>query len=83
MPIFKLMSFYDSILDEGVPAMTEAFEGMNNCFENASFSADNVDYELAKKMNIFSNISVMLARINEHLGKNDEVVRVCDILLQK
>ena len=63
--------------------MNEAFEGMNNCFDNANFSSDNVDYELSKKMNIFSNLSIMLARMHEFLGKNDEVVRVCDTLLSK
>ena len=63
--------------------MVEAFEAMNNCFENASFSHDNVDYELAKKMQIFSNLSIMLARMHEFLNKNDEAVRVCDVLLQK
>jgi hypothetical protein len=83
LPIFKQPSFYDKILDEGVPAMIEAFEGMNNCFDNANFSHDNVDYELSKKMNIFSNLSIMLARMHEFLHKNDDAVRVCDILLQK
>jgi hypothetical protein len=71
LPIFKQLSFYEIILEEGIPAMDEAFEGMNNCFENANFSADNVDYELAKKMNIFTNMSMMLARIREYLGNND------------
>ena len=83
LPIFKQNNFYDKILDLGVPAMIEAFEAMNNCFENAVFSFDNIDYELSKKMNIFTNLSIMLARINEYLHKNDDAVRVCDILLQK
>jgi hypothetical protein len=78
-----LAGFYDKILDAGVPAMVESFEGMNNCFENATFSHDNVDYELSKKMSIFSNLSIMLARTYEFLNKNDDAVRVCDILLQK
>jgi hypothetical protein len=56
---------------------------MNNCFENANFSHDNVDYELSKKMSIFSNLSIMLARIHEFQHKTDEAVRVCDILLSK
>jgi hypothetical protein len=63
--------------------MIECFEGMNNCFINATFNPDNVDYELNKKMQAFSNLSMMLARIYEFLGKNDDAVRVCDILLQK
>ena len=63
--------------------MVEAFEGMNNCFENASFSFENVDYELAKKMQIFSNLSIMLARMNEYQKKDQDAVRVCDILLAK
>ena len=83
LPIFKQISFFEKILDEGIPAMVESFEGMNNCFGNASFTFDNVDYELSKKMNIFSNLSIMLARTYEFLHKNDEAVRVCDILLQK
>jgi len=63
--------------------MMESFEGMNRCFENASFTYENVDYELAKKMQIFSNLSIMLARNHEFQHKNDEAVRVCDILLSK
>lgn len=54
---------------------------MNNCFINASFSHENVDYELDKKMQVFANLSMSLARMYEFLGKNDEAVRVCDILL--
>lgn len=83
LPIFKQLSFYEIILEDGVDAMIEAFEGMNNCFETANFSHENVDYELAKKMNIFTNLSVMLARIHEFAGKNDDAVRVCETLLQK
>ena len=63
--------------------MVECFEGMNNSFINASFSPENVDYELDKKMQVFSNLSMVLARIYEFLGKNDDAVRTCDILLQK
>ena len=63
--------------------MIESFEAMNNCFDNAVFSFENVDYELSKKMNIFTNLSIMLARINEFLHKNDDAVRICDVLLQK
>lgn len=63
--------------------MIECFESMNNCFINASFSSENVDYELDKKMQVFSNLSMMLSRLYEYLGKSDEAVRVCDTLLQK
>jgi hypothetical protein len=77
------MGFYEKIHEEGVPVMVEAFEAMNNCFDNANFSHDNVDYELSKKMSIFSNLSVILARMHEFLNKNDDAVRVCDVLLQK
>jgi hypothetical protein len=83
LPVLKQGEFQEKILDQGVPAMIESFEGMNNCFENASFSFDNVDYELSKKMSIFSNLSIMLARVHEYLNKSDDAVRVCDILLQK
>jgi len=83
LPIFKQIAFCDTILEEGVQAMIESFEGMNNVFENATFSAENVDYELAKKMNIFTNLAVMLARMYEFMEKKDDAVRVCDILLQK
>jgi hypothetical protein len=54
---------------------------MNNCFINASFNTENVDYELDKKMNVFSNLSMTLARLYEYLGKNDDTIRVCDIML--
>lgn len=63
--------------------MVEAFEGMNNCFEKANFSHDNIDYEMTKKMQIFSNLSIMLARMYEFLQKTEDAVRVCDVLLQK
>jgi len=54
---------------------------MNNCFENANFSAENTDYELSKKMNVFSNLAAILARIYEFMPKNDEAVKVCDTML--
>lgn len=63
--------------------MSEAFEGMNNCFETANFTHETVDYELDKKMSIFTNLSWMLARIYEYLNKNDDAVRVCETLLSK
>jgi hypothetical protein len=44
---------------------------------------DHVDYELNKKMLVFSNISVLLARIFEYKTNNTEAVRICDILLSK
>jgi len=63
--------------------MTVCFEGMNDAFINGQFSSENVDYELEKKMQIFSNLSILLARINEFKSENNEAVRVCDTLLQK
>lgn len=51
--------------------MIECYEAMNNQFINASFSSENVDYELDKKMQVFSNLSMMLARLYEYLGKSD------------
>lgn len=71
------------MLTEGVPALIESFEGMNNCFINAAFNSEQIDYELDKKMQIFTNLSMMLARLYEYNVKNDDSVRVCDILLQK
>lgn len=61
--------------------MIECFEAMNNCFINASFSSENIDYELDKKMQVFANLSMVLSRMYEFLGKNEDVIRVCDILL--
>jgi hypothetical protein len=54
---------------------------MNSCFENANFSNENVDYELSKKMNVFSNLAAILARTYEFIPKNDEAVKVCDTML--
>jgi hypothetical protein len=83
LPLFKKHNFYELILSEAIPTLIECFEAMNNCFINASFSADNADYELDKKMNVFANLSMALARTYEYLGKNDDTIRLCDILLQK
>lgn len=66
--------------------MTECFEAMNGAFVSGDFSAlehNKVDYELEKKMNVFTNISMQLARIYEHKAQNNEAVRICDILLTK
>ena len=63
--------------------MIECFEGMNNCFINANFNSESIDYELDKKMQVFTNLAIMLSRLYEFNVKNDEAVRVCDVLLQK
>lgn len=83
LPIFKKDNFYEVVHPEGVKAMTECFEAMNNAFIGAVFSSDNVDYELNKKMQIFSNLSILLARVHEYRGENSDAVRVCDTLLGK
>jgi hypothetical protein len=83
LPVFRKSNFYELLLPEGVPALVESFEGMNNCFINAAFNSEQIDYELDKKMQIFTNLSMMLARLYEYNVKNDDAVRVCDILLQK
>ena len=63
--------------------MLECFEAMNNCFISAIFSPDQVDYELNKKMLVFSNLSILLARYFEYKADSAEAVRVCDTLLTK
>jgi len=84
LPVFKKGNFYALVLKEGVQAMVECFEAMNSCFIHATFTpGDNVDYDLTKKMQVFSNASMILARIYEFLGKSDSAVRVCNILLEK
>jgi hypothetical protein len=50
LPVFKKPNFFEIILSDGVPSLIECFEAMNNCFINASFTPENVDYELDKKM---------------------------------
>ena len=76
-------SFYDKMHPEGHNGMLECFEAMNNCFISAIFSADQVDYELNKKMLVFSNLSVLLARYFEFKENSAEAIRVCDTLLIK
>ena len=83
LPIFKLPSFYDKIHPNGHTAMLECFEGMNNSFISAIFSPDAVDYELNKKMLVFSNLSILLARYFEFKADTAEAIRVCDTLLVK
>ena len=68
---------------EGSTAMLECFEAMNNSFVSAVFSPDAVDYELNKKMLVFSNLSVLLARYFEFRENSAEAIRVCDTLLVK
>ena len=38
---------------------------MNNVFENANFTSENVDYEMTNKMNVFTNLSIIIARTQE------------------
>ena len=63
--------------------MLECFEAMNNSFVSAIFSPDAVDYELNKKMLVFTNLSVLLARYFEFKENSAEAIRVCDTLLVK
>ncbi len=45
----------------GTKAMIECFEAMNGAFVSGDFSQlehNKVDYELEKKMNVFTNISM-------------------------
>lgn len=53
----------------GTKAMAECFEAMNGAFLSGDFSAlefNKVDYELEKKMQTFTNISMLLARLYEY-----------------
>jgi len=66
--------------------MAECFEAMSNCFTTGNFAgldANKVDYELDRKMVVYSNLSMLLARIYEFMNQNADAVRICDILLQK
>lgn len=66
--------------------MAECFEAMNTSFLSGDFSAldfNKVDYELEKKMQTFTNLSMLLARLYEHQSNTQEAVRICDILLSK
>jgi len=38
--------------------MEECYESMNNCFVTATFSSDNIDYNLSTKLNVFTNFCV-------------------------
>ena len=82
MPIFKRILISDIFADVK-EAMEECFEGMNNCFITANFGKENIDYDLATKLNVFTNFSVMYCKHLEHRDEKDQAVRVCDILLEK
>lgn len=48
--------------------MAECYEAMSNCFISGNFAGldpTKVDYELDKKMVVYSNMSMLLARIYE------------------
>ena len=86
LPIFKRPDFYQCVLPQGIKAMAECFEAMSNCFTTGNFAgldANKVDYELDRKMVVYSNLSMLLARIYEFMNQNADAVRICDILLQK
>jgi len=84
LPLFKKVNFFELILAEGIPALIECFEAMNSCFIQGGFQpGDSVDYELDRKMQVFSSLSMMLARIYEFQDKREDAVRVCNVLLEK
>lgn len=83
LPIFKRLDFNEVIHPSGIKAMTECFEAMNNAFISGNFNSDHVDYELDKKMQVFSNLSILLARMHESRSENSDAVRICDTLLTK
>ena len=61
LPILKLHDYYLQIHPSGIKAMIECFEAMNGSFLSGDFAAlehNKVDYELEKKMNVFTNISI-------------------------
>lgn len=61
LPILKRHDYFMVVHPSGVKAMTECFEAMNGAFVSGDFSAlehNKVDYELEKKMNVFTNISM-------------------------
>jgi hypothetical protein len=68
LPIFKKPDFFQYVLPQGVKAMAECFEAMSNSFLSGNFSGlepNKVDYELDRKMVVYSNLSMLLARIYE------------------
>jgi hypothetical protein len=86
LPIFKKPDFFQFVLPQGIKAMGECFEAMSNCFTSGNFAGldpSKVDYELDRKMVVYSNLSMLLARIYEFMSQNNDAVRICDILLQK
>lgn len=86
LPILRKLDYFVWIHPSGVEAMTECFEAMNGAFVSGDFASldyNKVDYELERKMNVFTNISMQLARICEYKTQNQEAVRICEILLTK
>ena len=56
---------------------------MNNTFTTANFGTDNIDYDLATKLNVFTGFAVIYCRVLEHREEKDEALWVCDGLLEK
>jgi hypothetical protein len=40
------------------------------------------DYELDRTMQIFSNLSMILTKTYEFLGKNEDAIRVCEFIVE-
>ena len=55
---------------------------MNASLSNYDYPGPE-DYFQDRKLSVFTNLGMILARLHEKNGKNDEALRVCDIQLQK
>jgi len=82
LPIFKSPNFLQIVNDNLIPVMTDTFEALNNAvIYLEQTNAETTDTDFFNKIDLFVNLTSHYARILESKGKQDECIRICDVML--
>jgi hypothetical protein len=82
LPIFKSPNFLQILNDNLIPVMTDTFEALNNAvIYLEQTNAETTDTDFFNKIDLFVNFTSHYARILESKGKQDECIRICDVVL--
>ena len=82
LPIFKSPNFLQIVNENVTPVMTDIFEALNNAviyFEQNNAESTDTDY--LKKIDLFVNFTASYAKILESKLRQDECIRICDVIL--
>ena len=82
LPIIKSYNFVNIILENVIETMSEVFESLNSAMiYYESISSETTDNEYFTKVDLFINFSSFYAKVLEGKGRQDESIRVCDVIL--